>query len=215
MEHILVVLSAAVCRRFKGGAWFSRVDIDPVTGQEKEVDYIPNIRRYGSPFLFATLLMAGFPSWKIYAVAVVGFYAMDWLGTGKFFMVFHGWFDGRIEYSPLNRWVYKVSDILAGGGPRVGGTMDSYLSTPRAKHNALWAFYYGTFRGLYKAITSVGLAWVAGNPILALWGFLGMLDGVIYYTAGRIAPKIKMRSIVPAELVSGANYGEMIWRCLG
>lgn len=68
---------------------------------------------------------------------------------------------------------------------------------------------YMSLRGLLKAPTIIALAFLYHNPLNALWGALGLLDGAAYYIGG--LPRENRYSVVVAEALSGGIFGFMIY----
>lgn len=202
-ELLYLAATGAILRRFMGG------------GIVPEKKYkLAMLRRVGTPIAVGLALFLVWHSpWVLLAIPL-GFAFKEWVGTGDMFAVLHGGFDGKIEYSPFNRWIYKLAAAVSGWQPIEHPFEPELPPESVAKHNATWGFWFCTFRGSYKLATSIALAVVAWNPIVALWGFLGLLDGVIYYTAGRIAFRTGWSSVSMAELTSGFIYGLILWGCL-
>ncbi len=73
------------------------------------------------------------------------------------------------------------------------------------------AVLYGTARGLLTLVTTAGLGIVYHNWIIACLGFLGALQGGIYYLAGKF--KVK-NTVAVAELMDGALFGIILAICL-
>lgn len=205
LEFLYCVLSGAVARRFKGGGFWGTYLVEG-----REVDKIPHLRRYGSPFLFGGLVGLGLLDWRLAAISVVGFAAIDVVGTGDMFAVLHGGFDGVIKKSILNFWIYGLCKRIV--GDPIEAPMHPSLDNDVSIHNCIWGFFFATFRGCYKLVLSTGVAVYTGHWWVFLLGLLGMLDGIIYFVAGRIAYYCgdKVTSIELAESGSGAVVGSIV-----
>lgn len=210
LEFIYCVLAGAVARRFKGGGFWGNFVDDPSspTGKREE-DKIPKLRRYGSPFLFGGLILLGLHDWKLAAISIVGFSMIDVVGTGDMFAVLHGGFDGIIKKSILNSWIYGLCAKIV--GDPIPNPMTPAIDNDVSVHNCAWGFFFATFRGCYKLVLSTGVAVYTGHWWIFLLGLLGMLDGIIYFVAGRIAYHIKgVESVTVAEIGSGSVVGGIV-----
>lgn len=127
-------------------------------------------------------------------IVTAGFLIRNIVGTGDGFSVIHGRFDGIRKYNTWNRWVYKLSDKVAADPVR---------------EQKRWGFMFMSLRGLYTLPMTAGLSIVFLNPLILLLGFLGILQGVMYWIGG--IPKEHKYSVVIAEILDGLVLGVILW----
>lgn len=139
----------------------------------------------------------------VISIITVGYYLSVLSGTGDTgLLAITGRFDGKLNKSVLNTWVYFITDYILNGTPD---------NTSR-QFNRKWGAVAMSIRGLYRLVITTVLAILYHTPLISLFGLLGVLSGIVYYKIGSLGEN--KYSVTIAELLDGWLYAIMIYLCI-